>query len=1004
MNLPIVQIPIQFENDVVLALQRIRTFAGLAGLGTQDQTRLATAASEILRNALLNAGGGQAELSIAQTAHDRFFQILIKDTGPGIQDVDDILAGNFTSKKGLGLGLRGARSLVDAFTIDTDRRGTAITLGKRLPPRAEKVTSEHIRQWIGEADSHAPQTAYDEVRKQNLQLAEALEALSRKEAELEQQVLESRRLNKELEKFTEKLEARVKARTVELSRANESLRVKDERYATATRAAGVGVWEWDAGKNEFYLDPNLNSILGYGEGEIPNDYSSWANHVHPEDRPMWMEGMLAHLEGKTPEYACEHRMLHKDGSTRWFFVHGVAIRDEQGDTTRMVGTDADITERKRAEEALRESEERFRSLAHSAKNGIIIIDDYGKTTFWNPGAEKIFGYSEGEILGMDLHRLLAPASCYAAYEAGIEAFREKGYAKVLGKTLELTALKKDGTEFSIDLSLSSVRLKGRWHAIGIVRDITERKRAEEALRESEARFKALFDSVSDVVWVSSRDGTVFRYLNPLAEEVYGKPLSELYDTNTFWLDAVHPEDKDKAVASGTELWEQGKSSAEYRIIRPDGEVRWLLDRKAKIVDEGGEIVGIGGVATDITERKQAEKVLVESEAHLKLVMDTLTAGIFIIDAVDGAILEANHTAAKMAGVRRKELIGVPCHRHFLSSTDKECPLFLEAENNGQSECVLNTADGHHVPVLQTMTEIIYKDRSCFIVTFIDISERKAMEARAGLAQKMVSLGELAAGIAHEINSPTHYIHGNVEFLQKASNTLLESVGSLRRVSRDRDAPEEERAREVDRIWEKINYDFLVREVPEAFDSCFDGIDRITKIVESMRYFAHPGSDERTSTNINKSVENALIVSRNEWKYYADVEKDLQPDLPILHTYLGQLNQALLNIIINAAHAIRSVVGDTPKEKGLVTISTRQERKWVAIRISDTGTGIPEHLRNRIFDPFFTTKPVGQGTGQGLAVAHSVVVEKHGGSIDIESEEGKGTTFILRLPIENSGRS
>ncbi|HBH79111.1 MAG TPA: histidine kinase, partial [Nitrospira sp.] len=185
---------------------------------------------------------------------------------------------------------------------------------------------------------------------------------------------------------------------------------------------------------------------------------------------------------------------------------------------------------------------------------------------------------------------------------------------------------------------------------------------------------------------------------------------------------------------------------------------------------------------------------------------------------------------------------------------------------------------------------------------------------------------------------------------------------------------------------------------KAIAQSFEGVERITKIVRAMKEFAHPGGEEAAYEDLNKAIQTTVEVSRNEWKYVAEMTMDLTPDLPPVFCQLGPINQVVLNIIVNAAHAIGDVVKGT-KQKGRITIATRPVGDGVEIRISDTGGGIPETIREKIFDPFFTTKPVGKGTGQGLAIARSVVVDKHGGRINVESQVDQGTTFIIHLPVK-----
>lgn len=205
---------------------------------------------------------------------------------------------------------------------------------------------------------------------------------------------------------------------------------------------------------------------------------------------------------------------------------------------------------------------------------------------------------------------------------------------------------------------------------------------------------------------------------------------------------------------------------------------------------------------------------------------------------------------------------------------------------------------------------------------------------------------------------------------------------------------------VARTAQELDIPYTLREFPGAVEQALHGVERVTRIVRAMKDFSHPGTDEATAVDLRQAIESTLEVSRNEWKYVADAVTEFDPALPPVRCQPGELNQVILNLVVNAAHAIGDVPATEGKGKGTITVKTRRDECWAEIRVSDTGTGIPESARSRIFDPFFTTKPVGKGTGQGLAIAHSVVVEKHGGEILFETELGRGTTFIIRLPLEN----
>jgi PAS domain S-box-containing protein len=261
-------------------------------------------------------------------------------------------------------------------------------------------------------------------------------------------------------------------------------------------------------------------------------------------------------------------------------------------------------------------------------------------------------------------------------------------------------------------------------------------------------------------------------------------------------------------------------------------------------------------------------------------------------------------------------------------------------------------------------------------------QRMAMELR--VAQKLEAVGRLASGVAHEINTPMQYIADNVTFLNAS---IVDVAGVI--VAYRRDASQgQEAARSVD-------VDFLLEEMPKALLRAQDGIDRVTEIVRAMKEFSHPGSASQSSADLHHALENTLAMSRSEYKHVAVIEKQFGA-LPLVPCKIGELNQVFLNLIVNAAHAIERAAKDC--SSGCIRITTEHCGEDVAVAIEDNGCGIPQEHMDKIFDPFFTTKDVGEGTGQGLAIARSIVVDRHGGAIDVHSEVGVGTRITIRLPI------
>jgi two-component system, NtrC family, sensor kinase len=280
----------------------------------------------------------------------------------------------------------------------------------------------------------------------------------------------------------------------------------------------------------------------------------------------------------------------------------------------------------------------------------------------------------------------------------------------------------------------------------------------------------------------------------------------------------------------------------------------------------------------------------------------------------------------------------------------------------------------------------------------EMAERERMEAELRLAQKLEAVGQLAAGIAHEINTPLQYVGDSVHFLRDSFSDILSVTAAFRKcVDVLATLPGQDAVvAEAEEASEDGDLEYLAESVPKGLDRALKGIEHVSSIVRALKEFAHPGQKEKAPGDLNRALQNALIVSRNEYKFVAEIETDFG-DIPPVLCDLSELNQVFLNLLVNAAHAIGDVVNGS-ETKGTIRVRTQLLDETVRVTISDTGGGIPEAIRNRVFDPFFTTKPVGKGTGQGLAIARTIVVDKHGGRLSFESELGRGTAFHIDLPV------
>jgi PAS domain S-box-containing protein len=279
----------------------------------------------------------------------------------------------------------------------------------------------------------------------------------------------------------------------------------------------------------------------------------------------------------------------------------------------------------------------------------------------------------------------------------------------------------------------------------------------------------------------------------------------------------------------------------------------------------------------------------------------------------------------------------------------------------------------------------------------EMKERERIGIELQLSQKLESVGRLAAGIAHEINTPIQYVGDSVYFLRSAFDDfdkLFESMQSAAAVLPDA-AQRDAHLHEIAELEKKYDIEYLRAEVPKAFTRTFDGVERVTNIVKAMKEFAHPDANEQSPVDLRHALETTLLVASNEYKYVAKVRTEFD-DLPQVVCNVGELNQVFLNLIVNAAHAIKDA-GKDP-DSGEIVVRAAAEGDQAVIRVSDNGCGVPKENLSKLYDPFFTTKEVGRGTGQGLAISHSIVVDKHGGDISVSSEVGVGTQFTVRLPI------
>jgi len=407
----------------------------------------------------------------------------------------------------------------------------------------------------------------------------------------------------------------------------------------------------------------------------------------------------------------------------------------------------------------------------------------------------------------------------------------------------------------------------------------------------------------------------------------------------------------------------------------------------------------------------------ELSTELVQILNTISTGIRVIDQ-NYTIRRVNKSFCTMTGMTEEELVGSKCFNSFVDDGCREKSLCSikhidDGVKTAQEEVVKTNKFGQKLHLTIIAAPFTRNDGTAIgiVEDFQDISERVRIEQEREQMQtqllqrsKLESVGQLAAGIAHEINTPVQYIGTNIDFFSESFEDIATMVATLQKLVSDQDKAVN-RKQQIDIISaaiEKADWKYLSEEIPSALQQTGEGVNRVNSIVRAMKEFSHPGSKEKTAANLNDIIKNTLTVSCNEWKYVAEIKTELSTDLPMVPCLSEEMGQVFLNIIVNAAHAIGEQQKQTnTAEKGIIHIVTLSDDQFAEVRISDNGSGMNDEIKKRIFDPFFTTKEVGKGTGQGLSISHDVITRKHQGTLSVNSAVGKGTTFIIRLPLRDS---
>ncbi|MCS7306124.1 MAG: PAS domain S-box protein [Thermoguttaceae bacterium] len=660
-------------------------------------------------------------------------------------------------------------------------------------------------------------------------------------------------------------------------------------------------------------------------------------------------------------------------------------------------------EKQQTETELRAHWQMFHAISETALDAIIVMDHQGRIAHWNPAAERIFGYRAEEAIGQDVHRLLAPPEHQAQAAQGVAHFLKTGQGPVLGKILELEALRKDGVRIPIELSVAEIPKSPCCRAAAIVRDISARKRAEAELQhrteELAFRLKELHCLFSIYRLLEETEGPWEETLGkairliPLAWQYPETACARIVLQNQVFATDNFQETPWKLAAP---IWvaDQLAGALEICYLRPLPEA----DLGPFLKEEKGLLELVANHLGHIIEHLQAQQQIRDLKRQIEFVLQATRTGLFITD-LERNLLYVDPGIQQIYGDPR----GRKCYEYFTNSHTHcaVCPVGNIVEGQVvQYEATLPKEGHRPVQIISTAFRD-EKGRLLIANVGMDLTERKRMEAALLQSQKLEAIGRLAAGIAHEINTPAQYIRSNLHFLQEAFEALRKALaysGQQRPVSTPTPSQPPSELQQLPTP-NGEDLDYLCEEIPKAIEQSIKGVEEIAAIVRAIRS-TQPAATQKEQVDLNEVIQSTLTLCRNEWKQVAELVTDLDPQLPLILGVPHDLHQVVFHLVINAAQAIQEAQQQKKDStKGTIIVSTRQKGAWVEMQIADTGIGIPPENLPKIFEPFFTTRPVGQGKGQGLTIARSIVVDGHGGTIEVESQPGQGATFVVRLPVQ-----